>query len=834
MIGVPQLFRHAARRLYRARGFTVAAALTLMLGVGATTAVFGVVNGVLLRPLPYPRSDRLVDLSHSLAVSGAMQVDQSDATFLYYRQANHVFQDVAAYRSVGVNLSGDPSSGATTTAERVSAARVSASLFGTLRVSPLRGRTFRQDEDRPDAPPVVVIGERLWQREFGGDASIVGRRVNVDGTLRQVVGVMPARFHWPSSSTELWLPIGIDPVRTASAAFDYRGVARLRDGVTIESARADLQRLLPQVPVAYPGRLTVAAIAVTKMRAVVRPLRAVVVGDVGRILWIVLGAASCLLLIACANVTNLFLVRLEGRQHELAVRRALGAGRLVVAGELLAEGTIVAAIGGALGIALAAAAMRILPALHVAMGVPRLDEVSMDARVLVVAGAVTLATVLLVCAVPAFALGKGSPAAALNSSSRTSTLGGSGNKYGARQVFVVAQMAIGLVLLSAAGLMARSFANLRSVQPGFESDRALIFRVALPRAAYPAPRDPASFIVRALDAVAAVPGVQAAAAVTKLPLIDEGRRDTALFVQEQPLSPGKMPNVHQVVFATPDYFRALGIPLAAGQSFEGVDLTRGRRDKIVSRALAARYWKDAREALGKHVRMAPKGPWFTIVAVAGDVHGSGLDAPPDEIIYLPMVAALGSAGDVVATDSLWTPHEVAFVARTGVEPSAISGRIERAVRSLDPSVPSYGSRVMSDVVAQSAARTSFTLLLLGVAALGALALALVGIYGVISYAIGLRARELAVRLALGAQPRDLRRMVTRQVTGLALVGIVAGLAGTAAVTRVMARLLFGVTPTDPASVGGAALLLLAAAVGAGWIPARRAARTDPTRALQAE
>lgn len=832
MIGVAQLFRHAARRLRRAPGFTVAAALTLTLGVGATTAVFSVVNGVLLRPLPYPQSDRLVDLSHTLAVSGAMQVDQSDATFLYYRQANHVFQDVAAYRSVGANLSGDPSSGAGTTAERLSGARVSASLFGTLRVSPLRGRAFRQDEDRPDAAPVVLIGERLWQREFGGDPSIIGRRANVDGVLRQVVGVMPARFHWPSSSTELWLPIGIDPARTASAAFDYRGVARLRDGVSVEAADADLQRLLPEVPVAYPGRLTTAAIAVTKMRAVVRPLRDVVVGDVGRILWIVLGAAACLLLIACANVTNLFLVRLEGRQHELAVRRALGAGRMDVAAELLTEGTMVAAIGGALGVGLAAAAMRVLPALHIAMGVPRLDEVSMDGRVLLIAGVVTLVTVLIVCAAPAFALGKGSPAAALNSANRTATYGGS--KYGARQVFVVAQMAIGLVLLSAAGLMARSFANLRSVEPGVESDRALTFRVALPRAAYAESRAPASFILRALDAMAAVPGVSAAAAVTKLPLLDEGRRDTALFVQDQPLSPGKMPNVHQVVFATPDYFRALGIPLATGQSFESVDPTRGRRDMIVSRALAARYWKDTREAVGKHVRMAPKGPWFTIVGVAGDVRGSGLDAPPDEIIYLPMVAALGSTGDVVATDSLWTPHEVAFVARTTVEPTAISARIERSVRSLDPSVPTYGSRVMSDVVAQSAARTSFTLLLLGVAALGALGLALVGIYGVISYAVSLRARELAVRLALGAQPRDLRRMVTRQVAGLALVGVVVGLVGTAALTRVLARLLFGVTPTDPSALGAATLLLLAAAVAAGWIPARRAAKTDPTRALQAE
>ena len=832
MITFTQLVRHSLRRLGRAPAFTTAAVVTLALGVGATTAVFSVVNGVLLRPLPFAKSDRLVDLSHTLAVSGATHVDQSDATFLYYRRANHVFQDVAVYRQVGVNLSDPVSSGDASRSERIAAARVSASAFRVLRASPRLGRTFRDEEDRPEAAPVVVIGQRLWERTFGGDRSIIGRRVEVDGVLRQVVGIMPASFRWPTATTEVWIPIGIDPANTASAAFDYRGVARLRDGVTVESAQADLQRLLPEVPVVFPGRLTVAAIQITHMSAIVRPLRDVVVGDVGRVLWVVFGAAACLLLIACANVTNIFLVRLEGRRHELAVRRALGASRLSIAAELLAEGTVVATGGAVLAIALAAAALRMLPSLHTAIGVPRLDEVSIDGRVLLVALVTTLVAIALVCAAPVLALNRTNPSAALNAVNRSTMLGGS--RPGARQAFVVGQVAIGLVLLSGAGLMARSFAKLRSVEPGFEPSHAIEFRIALPRAVYAAPRDPAVYIDRALDAAAAVPGVQAFGVATKLPLLDEGRRDTALFVENRPLAPGVMPNIHQVVFATNDYFRALGIPLVAGRTFDRVDPNVGRREMVVSRALAARYWADTRQALGKRVRMGPRSAWFTIIGVANDVRGSGLDQPPDEIIYLPIVTPLGAGGDIVASDSLWTPREIAFVARSTGDPASVTAQIQRAARAIDPSVPTYGTALMRDVVAQATARTSFTLLLLGTAALAALALALVGIYGVVSYTVTLRTRELAVRLALGAQPRDVQAMVTRQVTALAGVGVVLGLAGAIALTRVLARLLFGVSPTDPVALVAAALLLLGAAIVAGWLPARRAARTDPTRALQAE
>ncbi|MGH7719488.1 MAG: ABC transporter permease, partial [Gemmatimonadaceae bacterium] len=489
MIIVTQSLRRAVRRLLRAPAFTAAAVLTLMLGIGATTAVFSIVNGVLLRPLPYEGPAQLVDLSHSLQISGISQVDQSDATYLYYRRANRVFTDVGAYRATSVNLGPAIGSGAGDAghAERVTAARISAGTFGVLRVAPLRGRTFTESEDRPGASPVVVITQRLWERKYGADPEIIGQQLEIDGTPHEVVGIMRGGFHFPSVGTELWVPIGIDPANTKTAAFDYRAVARLRDGASPRMAAADLQRLLPRVPEAFPGRLTAEGIELTRMRAVVRPLRDVVVGDVSRVLWVVLAAVAFVLLIACANVANLFLVRAEGRQHELAVRRALGAGRRAIATEFLSEALLLAALGGALGLAFAAAGVRVLRSLEAGIDVPRLAEVSIDGTVLAVAFGVTLLAALLVTGLPALRAAALTVSAVLGQTSRTATAGRRRNR--ARHALVVAQVALALVLLAGAGLMARSFARLRAVQPGFNPSQTLSFYLAVPEATYPEPSD---------------------------------------------------------------------------------------------------------------------------------------------------------------------------------------------------------------------------------------------------------------------------------------------------------------------------------------------------------
>ena len=823
--------RHALRRLARARGFTAAALLTLTLGIGATAAVFTVVNVVLLRPLPYPRAEQLVDLSHTLTISGVSRVDQSDATFLYYAQANHVFSDVGAYRVTGVNVGRLVGNTSDDRAERLNAGLVSASMLGTLRATPLIGRTFRDGEDRPGAPRTVIIGEQLWERKFGADRALLGKQLEIDGVAREVVGVMPADFDLPAEQTDLWLPITIDPVNTASAAFDYRGIGRLEPGVSVAAAAADLQRLLPHVPEAYPGRLTVQSIRQIRMQAVVRPLRDVVVGDVGRVLWVVLGAVACVLLVACANVMNLFLVRAECRQHELAVRRALGADRKALAGEHIIEASILAVVGGLLAVGVAIAGVRVLRSLQGTIAIPRLAELEVDGAVVAVIAGVTLLAMLLVSLIPAFRGASVAATSALGEMGRAMTA--SRARHRARHALVVAQLALALVLLTGAGLMARSFARLRAVPSGISADPAFTFRVALPRAVYDDSGAAARFIVRALDEIKGIPGVEAAGVVTKLPLTTESRQDSALFVEDHPLAAGTMPNLHQMVFASPEYFTALGIPILDGRPFDAIDPSNAPRDLIVSRSVAARYWPRDR-AVGKRVRMSPFGEWYTIVGVAGDVRGTALEQPPDEIVYIPMVVTLGRTPMSMEVERQWTPRNLAFVVRASREQATLGANLADAIRRIDPDVPAYAARPMAAIVSQAAARTSLTLLLLAVASGVALTLGAVGIYGVVAYVVSLRTREIAVRLALGAQPRDVRRMIARQAGVVVSVGIGVGLLGAFALTRVLRALLFDVSPIDPPSMLAAAALLGVVGAVAAWVPAHRASALDPAQALRAE
>jgi predicted permease len=538
---IPLHLSRAARRLVRAPAFAITASLTLMLGIGATTAVFSLVDAVLLRPLPFARPEQLVDLSHTMVLQGLSRVDQSDATYLYYRRANHVFTDVGAYRSAAVNLSDGGAAGEPASARRTEAAWMSAGVFRLLGIMPLRGRVFREDEDLPGVPPVVVLGEGLWKTAFTADPGIVGRSVVIDGVTRTVVGVMPGRFAFPDGRTALWLPVGIDPAKTASAAFDFRAVARLRPGLTPEQAAADLEPLLPRVPEAFPGRLTAPAIRLTRMRPVVRPLRDTVVGDVGRALWIVLGAAAFLLLVACANVANLFLVRAEERQHDLVVRRALGAGRAAVVAQFLAEALLLATLGSLLGLLLAGAGLGVLRA-GAGPAIPRVEEMGLDAAVAGVAAGLTVLIALGLSVVPALRACRVDAAPVLMQSGRGATAGRS--RHRARRALVVVQVALALVLVTGAGLMARSFRALRAVPAGFTPEGAFTFRVALPAAEYPTSFATVGLVTRALAGLSALPGVAGAGAVSRLPLDAEARRDTAVWVEDRPVAMGAMPNVH--------------------------------------------------------------------------------------------------------------------------------------------------------------------------------------------------------------------------------------------------------------------------------------------------
>ncbi len=826
---LPQQLRRAARRLVRAPVFSITATLTLMLGIGATTAVFSLVDGVLLRPLPFVRPAQLVDISHTLVLQGVSHVDQSDATYLYYRRANHVFSEVGAYRSAAVNLSGS-GTGDSAHAERVDAAVASASVFGMLGIAPLRGRAFRDDEDLPGVPPVVILGERLWKGRYASDPRIIGRAVMIDGVAHEVVGVMPERFGFPDDRTALWLSIGIDPARTESATFDLRAVARLRAGVTPQAAAADLQRLLPHVPDAFPGRLTAAAIGLTRMRPEVRTLRDTMVGGIDRALWVVFGAAGFLLLIACANVANLFLVRAEEKQHDLVVRRALGAGRGAIVAEFFFEGLLLATLGCALGLALATAGLGALRSTQSGIAIPRLDRVRLDGAVLAVAAGITVAIALVMSVVPALRSYGSEIATVLVQSGRGATAGRS--RHRARRVFVVVQMALALVLVTGAGLMARSFQSLRSVRPGFDTTESYTFRVALPDAAYPTTGDAVSLVTRALDELAALPDVAAAGVVTKLPLDDEARRDTAVFVEDRQLAMGQMPNVHQVAYASPGIFSALGIPLLQGHTFERPDPLRAPLEVIVTHALAKRYWGEE-PAVGRRFQLAPTGPSFTVVGVTGDIRGTRLDQPPDETVYLPLVTAPGPASaDGDAGDARWTPRELAFVVRSSAAPHDVTLPVERTLRALAPTIPVYGVRAMAEVAARSTARTSFTLALLEIASIAALLIGAVGLYGVVSYMVSLRTREMAVRIALGAQPGALRRLVLQQAMAVTALGIALGLGATMVLTRFLTALLFDVAPTDPATLLGAVALMSGVAVAAAWFPARRAAVIDLATALR--
>lgn len=821
--------RHATRRLARSPAFTLAAALTLALGIGGASAVFTVVNGVLLQPLPYPRSDRLVDLSHSLAVAGVIHVDQSDATYLLYRRDNRVFTDVGIYRSISVNMSARArEAGTSDEPRRVLATLATPSVLRVLDATPVRGRDLNDADAEPGAPSVAIVSQSLWESAFGSDPAIVGRHLLIDGADREIVGVLPTRFRLASEQTELWLPLALDQTRTNSAAFDYRGIARLRDGITVGAAAGDLQRLLPLVPVVYPGRLTAAAIAATKMRAEVQPLRDVVVGNVSRVLWIVLAAVGMLLLVACTNVANLFLARAEGRHREFAVRRALGAGRISLLHASLAEAVVLSAIGGALGIAMAAAGVGLLHRVPAGASIPRMGEVHIDVIVVAFAAVITIAVAFAVSILPAIHAGRDSLASLMGADGRTPT--GTRFRHGVRRALVVSQVALALVLVSGATLFALSFQRLSAVNPGFEADHALAFRLNMPAAAYPMTGDAAGTVIAILRAVRTLPGVEEAGVATRLPLDGQPTADSAVFVEDHPLSPGQIPDIDPMVFATPDYFGAMGIPLLAGRMFAApdpsMDPLHAPREVLVNDALARRYWTTT-TAVGRRIRMNPNDPWSTIVGVVGSTLDGGLEKPAPAIVYNQLVTS-------AANGKPWTPRDVAFVIRVNGHATDMATSARSAVRSIAPALPVYRVLALRSLLADAAARTTFTVLLLGIAAVMALIIGTMGIYGVVTFLVALRTREIGLRLALGAQPGDVRWMIVRRALGDATIGVVVGLAGAVTLTRELSRLLFSVSPTDATSLALASGLLLLTAMAASWLPARRAARLDPAITLRDE
>jgi predicted permease len=819
--------RPAWRSLRRAPTFTITASATLVIGIGAAVAIFALIDGVLLRPLPYGDPDRLVGAWHDLKAVNIRKGNQTQATYFTYKKLARSIEGIGVYQESAVNVS-DPQGGGPP--QRIASAWISASLVPVLRVPPLRGRTFTESEDLPKGPLVVMIGEGLWRSRFGSDLEIIGRKIEVNGHSREIVGVMPARFRFPNAGTQLWLPIQLDANEPFPGGFSYDAVARLKPGFSAATAQRDFAAVLPRVvelsPNMAPGVPTQLLLDQARPLPFLVPLKEDVTGGIAKTLWIVAAAAGLVLLVACANVTNLILVRADARQRELAVREALGAGRARVLAHFLAESAVITAVAAAAGLGLAALAIRLL----VRAGptdIPRLAELRVDLTT--VGFTIVVATlVALVCSViPALRLGRVRLSSALREGSAR---GGTASRVQqhVRSTLVVAQIALALVALAGSGLLVRTFQRLNAVRPGFNPQGLATFWLSLPQARYTNDTAVVRFYTQLLDRVRELPGVQSAGLSSRLPLMNRGINQNPFYPEDDPSYARKIPPLQMYTTTDGGYFRTMGIPLIAGRTFDRLDVQRPG-EAVISQATAVQFWKDStgRRAIGKRFRDMPNGSWYTIVGVVGNARDTALAAPPSQTVYFPEVP------DSIQFNSK-TQNTMALLVRTGGEPAAITGTVQRLVRELDPGLPVFDVRPMTAVFRASMAQLSFTILVLGAAAIVTLVLGAIGLYGVMAYVVNLRTRELGVRIALGASPASVIAMLTRQGVVLTAFGIGGGLLLFAIAARFLRTLLFGVAPTDVVTLSATSLLLVGVAALASWIPARRTSRLDPADVLRAE
>ena len=787
--------RFAARRLRRAPGFAAAVVLVLALGVGATTAVFSLVNAILLEPLPFPEPGRLVRLRHTVRDAAAATVDQSDSSVMLYQTGARVFDGVAAWRFADGILG---VSEASQTALRVRLARVTSNFFDVMGVPPALGRAFAPGEDRPGANHVVVLSHRIWQQHFHGDPSAVGRQVLVNDVPRTIVGVMPQHFAYPANHVELWLPLARDPAN--SWTFDLVGIARLKRGVSLASAQAALARVL--------GASSSVTSAQSHLAPQVQSLQESIVGPVSPLLWLVFGGVFLVLLVACTNVAGLFLVRAERMQLELAVRGALGSGLGGMLALTLSESLLLSAVAGSAGVWLAALAMSVARSAGSALWLPRLEEVGVDTRVLSFALGITAFCALAVSVLPLLRARGASLAQVLRGAGAGGIAGGRSGKE-ARDALVVAQIALGVVLVAASGLMTRSFLCLNAVRPGFDPDHVVTSGVLLPFARYEGAAR-VSFFDALVREAKAIPGVRDVGLTNWVPLSGD-HRDMAIEVEANP-----SPASHAVASVDASYFRALRIPLLRGRVFGAQNVARPSDEVIVTRAFAERYWPGT-SPLGKRVRPVDGG-WHTVVAEVGDVHYDALDRPASEMVYFPIVIP-GTPSLVVRTD-----------AREAEALSAIRG----VLRALDSAVPTFDEGSLRRRVDNSSARARALVVLLAMASVVTSLLAAVGLYGIMAYSVSIRRRELGIRMALGARPRDVSRMVSLVGLRLASLGIAIGIASTLLTSPLLRGLLYGVSPTDLVTLSVTPVAVFVVAFVATWIPARQAAALHPSEALRSQ
>jgi predicted permease len=807
-------------------GFSLPAVVTLALGLGASAAIFTLVHAVLVRPLPYPESTRLVAVRHTAPGLGLDEAGQSEGTYLHYRTHARAFEEIGIYLDRELSITDERDA-----PERILAALVTPSVFRVLRVAPLRGRAFTEADVASDSALSVVISHDLWVRRYGADPGIVGQSIELNRRRRQVVGIMPPGFAFPRPETKVWYAW---PVRASASGVGlhdmyYTGIARLRAGATADAAERDLRRLVRSLPDVYADA-TPRVLAESRLEPVVVPLKDTVVADVRPALVLLLCASAFLLLIVWANVANLFLVRAERLRKEVAVERALGATGGDLARRFLTESLVVCGAGAAVGLVIAVVVVASRFGFEPGQ-VPRLEDVRI--------GPATAAVLAVAAALSGLLLGGVSFVRARTPDLPTALKGTAAHttagrpSQSAQRTLVAVQVALALALLVGSATMAQSFWRLKRVDLGFRPNDLVTLELPLPAGPYPTYERSARFFVELLERVRAVPGIAAAEAVGGLPLV----RVPAYMVEPllvEGAADARTQTPTTATLATAGYFRAMGIPLLAGRTFRAGDIAADSPAVVVSASLARTLFGKA-DPLGRRVRFARLGryPWHTIVGVAGDVPGESIAAGPGPVLYLPVLDDLAGRPDA-ASRVPYHPSEMTVVVRTTLSVTAVVASVRRVVRGLDPKVPVANVRTMDRLVAASMARARLTMLLLVTAAATALLLGVVGIYGVVSYAVSRRTREFGVRMALGARPTDVNRMVVRQGTLVAVLGVAGGLLLTLGLTRFLTGLLYEVRPNDPATVGASAVLLLLVAALASYLPARRAGRTDPVTALKAE
>ena len=817
-----QDLRYGTRMLLKTPAITFIVVLALALGIGANTAIFSVLNAVVLRPLPYDKPNELLFLNERSPVLDEMSI--SYPNFTDWRNQNHVFEKIGVYNRNSYNLTGYGD------AERILTAQCSADLFSALRANALVGRLFTNDEDKPGAAPVVVLSYALWQRRFGGQNSILNQAIALNGKSYTVIGVMPSDYAFPSR-VEMWVPVG--PL-TEDPNWKERGnhpglyaVARLQPGMTQAQAQADMNTIAANLNKQYPDSNAQNGIRI-------RTLTEIVVGQtVKDTLWILFGAVAFVLLIACANIANLLLARATARRKEMAIRAAMGAGRWRIARQLLTESLLLAIIGGGLGLAIAQAAIRFI--LYMSpTAIPRSREITVDWRVLAFTLGVSVVTGILFGLVPALQAGEVDVHETLKEAGR-----GTSAKHWLRSSLVIVEVATTMVLLIGAGLMIRSFYRLENVNPGFSYQNLTSFTVSLPRQKYPTEAQRTAFFNQLVQKLRTMPGVQYVGAASGLPLGNNGWQ-TSFLIDGRPAPPPADTPLMEGCTVTPDYFRAMNIPLLRGRFYndhddrsfiagkdlsklnEGERMIAGSNVIIIDEEFAKRYWP-GEEAVGKRIRFGTdaSAPVLEVVGVVGRVKMEALDDDSNRV------------------QGYFSFAQMPFTAMTMVvkgnnDPNQLIAAARNQVRSLDPDQPIYIIRTMDEIRGESVAPQRLNLMLLSIFAGIAFVLAIVGIYGVMSYAVTQRTHEIGIRMAIGAQPRDVFRMILGQGMFLTIIGMVAGLLGAFALTRLMATMLFSIRPTDPFTFMAVAVLLVAVALIACYIPGRRATKVDPVNSLRYE